>query len=87
MLEVYNTKQFSRQLKKLDGALRDEVIEKVELFADEKNHKLLKVHKLKGSLKNRYSFSIDYKHRIVFKYINKKEAVLLAIGDHSVYEN
>ncbi len=77
---------FTKRFNKLDASLQQRVLESIELFKDPKNHKTLKVHKLHGVLKNRYSFSVDYKHRIVFTYLKKDEAVLLAIGDHSIYE-
>jgi len=77
---------FARKFNRLEVALQDEVMEKIELFKDEKNHKYLKVHKLHGVLSGRYSFSVNYKTRIVFSYLSKNEAVLLAVGDHDVYK-
>ena len=85
-MRVYFKPTFIRKLKQLETALRGEAMEKIELFKDEKNHKQLKVHKLKGVLSGRYSFSVNYKTRIVFSYLSKNEAVLLAVGDHDVYK-
>ena len=85
-MRVYFKQTFIRKLKQLETALRGEAMEKIELFKDEKNHKQLKVHKLKGVLSGRYSFSVNYKTRIVFSYLSKNEAVLLAVGDHEVYK-
>lgn len=77
---------FIRQFKNLESQLQEEIIEKIGLFKDPKNHKQLKVHKLRGYLSGRYSFSVNYKIRIVFSYISKKETVLLTIGDHDIYK-
>lgn len=77
---------FVRQFNILEKALQEEVLEKIELFKNFKNHKQLKIHKLKGVLKGRYSFSVNYKTRIVFIYESKKTAVFLAVGDHDVYD-
>lgn len=68
--------------------LIEEALEKIELFRDPKNHVNLKVHKLKGRLNEGYSFSVNYKTRIVFTYTNKKPkgVELHAIGDHDVYD-
>jgi len=77
---------FARHLNRLDPKLQLEAIEKIELFKDKKNHKQLKVHQLRGRLVGRYSFSVNYKTRIVFSYLSKNEAALLAIGDHAVYD-
>lgn len=86
-MEVSYTPGFLRMLKTLQKGLQDEAIEKIEQFKNPKKHKQLKVHKLGGRLRGRCSFSVNYKTRIVFRYIGKpKEAILLAIGDHDVYE-
>ena len=85
-MEVYFKPTFIRKLKSLEPALQEEVLEKIELFKDERNHKQLKVHKLHGFLLGRCGFSVNYKTRIVFSYLSKKEAVLLAVGDHEIYK-
>ena len=77
---------FVKKFNKLESVLREEVLEKIEMFKDKKNHMQLKVHKLNGVLSGRYSFSVNYKTRIVFSYLSKNEAVLLAVGDHGVYK-
>lgn len=77
---------FIKQYAALENSLRAEVKEKIELFKDEKNHRQLKIHKLKGKLSRYCSFSVNYKFRIVFNYQSKSEAVLLAVGDHDVYK-
>ena len=86
MLEIFYAPVFIRQLKSLEKDLQEEVLEKIELFKKRNNHKQLKIHRLKGRLSGRYSFSINYKMRIVFDYLSKKETVLLAIGDHDIYK-
>ena len=77
---------FIRQFKRLDFGLQQEVNEKIELLKDRENFAQLKVHKLHGRLAGRYSFSVNYKTRIVFCYLSKNEVALLAIGDHAVYD-
>jgi plasmid maintenance system killer protein len=77
---------FIKQFSKLSENLQEEVLEKIELFKNKDNHKLLKVHKLHGKLKESYSFYVNYKFRIVFLWLNKQEVVLLAIGDHDIYK-
>ena len=77
---------FVREFKKLSPDLQEEALERIDLFRDIKNHKKLKVHKLKGRLVDSYSFSVTYSHRIVFYYEAKKEVVFLAIGTHDIYK-
>ncbi|MEK7531546.1 MAG: type II toxin-antitoxin system RelE/ParE family toxin [Patescibacteria group bacterium] len=76
---------FIRQYNKLDGELQNEIVEKIELFRKKENHKLLRVHKLKGNLLGSFSFSVNYRFRIIFEYLSKNEAVLLLVGDHEIY--
>lgn len=76
---------FIRQFNKLSKNLQEEVLEKIELFKNKSNHKSLKVHKLNGHLNKSYSFSVNYKYRIIFDYVTKTEVNILAIGDHDIY--
>ena len=87
-MEVAYAPSFVRKYKILPAGLKLEVKEKIALFRDPKNHKILKVHKLAGKLKEQFAFSVNYKIRIVFWYANTKpkEALLLAVGDHDVYD-
>lgn len=79
------TPSFIKQFEALDPALQDEVIEKIELLKNRSDHKQLKVHKLHGRLAGRFSFSVNYKMRIVFFHISKNKVVLLALGSHDIY--
>ena len=85
-MELIYAPAFVRQFQKLEDGLKEEVLERIELFKNPKNHKTLKIHKLKGRLKGRWSFSVNYRFRIVFSYASKRGAALLGIGDHSVYD-
>jgi mRNA-degrading endonuclease YafQ of YafQ-DinJ toxin-antitoxin module len=77
---------FIRQFGKLVPELQDEVENTIRLLKDSKNHKKLKVRKLRGGLKDCYSCSVNYSHRILFVYEGKKQITLIAVGDHSVYQ-
>ena len=85
MIEVSYKPSFIRQMNKLEQSLVDEVFYKIDIFKNSTNRSELKIHKLHGKLKNKWSFSVNYKIRIVFQYESKKEVSLLAIDDHDVY--
>ena len=85
-MNVRFSPSFLRQLKKLDSDLQDVVFEKVEMFEQNSSDKSLKVHKLKGRLSGDFSFSVDYKNRIIFEYLSADEVVLTAVGSHDVYK-
>ena len=84
-MKVSYSPSFVRQCGALPADLQEEILEKIELFK-KGNHKFLKVHKLRGRLSRRYSFSVNFKYRILFTYISKQEACFLVVGDHAVYK-
>ncbi|MBI5645087.1 hypothetical protein HY970_03230 [Candidatus Kaiserbacteria bacterium] len=88
MIHIQFSKEFLRELSKLPKELQEEVAEKVEAFKDRDNHHRLRVHKLHGPFIGSWSFSVNYRFRIIFIYSgNKKNDVtLITIGDHSIYE-
>ena len=86
MIQVSFKAKFIKQIHKLEKDLLEEVLEKIELFKNEKNHKILKVHKLHGRLSNCFSFAVNYRTRVVFEYETKVQVTLLTIGDHDIYK-
>jgi len=86
MLNLIYTSVFLKEYNSLEVSLQEEVSEKITLFCSKNNHKTLKVHKLHGALKDRYSFSVNYKIRIVFRYLSSNEVALLDLGDHDLYK-
>lgn len=84
-MKIFYSPRFLRRLKKLEETLKIEAKEKIKLFGEDPSHSFLKTHKLKGQ-DNRWSFSVNYKYRIVFTYLSKEEVYFLTIGNHEVYE-
>ncbi len=81
-MNIFYTPSFLRLFSKLDDDLQIEVKEKIDKFINKNNHLSLKVHKLKG-ISNTYSFSVNYKFRIIFEYQDNKDNVnFLKIGNH-----
>ena len=86
-MEIAYKPTFLRQFKKLPKQLQEEAKQKIELFRDVRSHRQLRVHKLGGDLEGLWSFSINYRYRIVFEWEKKGESVVcLGIGDHSLYD-
>ncbi len=86
MLTLGYKPSFIRELQELPPALQEEALGKIALFRGDPFLKSLRTHKLKGALKGRWSFSVNYRFRIVFRFEGKHTATLLTIGTHSVYE-
>ncbi len=85
MIKFIYAPSFLKQLKKIEPSLKEEILEKIDLFENEKNHEYLKVHKLHGKFSGCFSFSVNYKIRIVFQYMSKDEVAILSVGDHDSY--
>ena len=86
-MKVAFTPQFRRQFRKLPKKLQEETLDKIDSFTQLKQHTSLHVHKLNGKMAGRWSFSVNYRYRIVFMWEKQNaSAILLAIGDHTIYE-
>jgi len=82
---ILYTPEFKRDYKKLSGMLQDLLKKKGQLFEQEPFHPLLRTHKLSGKLRGLWSFSLDYRCRVLFRFRGKDEVELLRVGDHSIY--
>ncbi len=77
---------FIKQTKHLEKNLLALLYKKMELLKDSQNHRVLKIHKLHGPLRGFYSFSLNYKTRVIFEFISQNEIVLVAMGGHEIYK-
>lgn len=84
-MRFFYTPSFVRQYKGLEENLKAEVRLKIEMFKKNVRDPSLKTHKLQGKLQGRFSFSINYRYRIVFCYDSPDEIAFLDVGDHDVY--
>ena len=83
---IYSTK-FAREYKKLPDSIKDIAEEQEILFRKDPFDPRLKTHKLKGKFSGFLSFSVDYKHRIIFEFSKDKNTVYFhSVGDHDVYQ-
>ena len=81
MKKIFYTKKFLRAFKKLFLNIQDTYRQQEKLFIKNLFDKKLRTHKLKGA--NYYSFSVNYKIRVIFQ--KNKVITLINIGDHSLY--
>jgi addiction module RelE/StbE family toxin len=56
--------------------------DKISLFLKDPFHTQLRTHKLKGRLKDFYSFTVEYDVRVIFYFVSDSEVVLEDIGSH-----
>jgi len=83
--KFYYEKDFSKSLKKYSSSEKKRIKDKIQLFLNNPFNPSLKTHKLKGKLKNYWSFSITYNLRILFEFIGSQTVGFIDIGTHEIY--
>ena len=54
----------------------------MEVFSRAPFHPRLRTHKLTGKLDGLWAFSVVYDCRVIFKFLNKNDVLLIDIGSH-----
>jgi len=85
MLEVFYSPEFKRAYKKLPKSVQGLIKKKGAVFAEDPFHPSLRTHKLEGTLKGLWAFSIDHRNRVVFEFTKQNTVLLHSVGDHSIY--
>ena len=85
-MEVHYSDRFEREYRKLSLSLKEKAEKQEALFRKNPFDVRLKTHKLQGKLKDRWSFSVDRRYRILFRLMEKDVALFIDIGDHRIYQ-
>ena len=85
-MEILYSPKFARQYKKLPKEIQMKAEKMEKVFRVDPFDIRLKTHKLSGTLKDFYAFSINHSHRIIFDLPVENVARFYAGGDHSIYE-
>jgi len=83
---IYPTSQFLKSYKRLSISIKKKAKEKDKIFRQNPFTPILRTHKLKGKLKNYWSYSVDENHRVLFRFINKDKVIYFNIGTHEIYK-
>ncbi len=67
---------------KTDDNLKKKFWKTMKLFSSNPFSKQLRTHKLTGTLKGLWAFSVDYDTRIIFSFLTDDEILLIDIGSH-----
>ena len=81
---IYSTK-FFREYKRLPLNIKKLAEKRQLIFLKNPFDPRLKTHRLTGKLKDYWSFSIDYKHRIIFELRDRNEVWFHSVGTHAIY--
>ena len=85
-MEIRYRPRFKREYRKLSAVIRKQAVHVEKIFRDDPFDPQLRTHKLHGPLSDFYAFSIDYRHRIIFAFVDKKIVEFYSVGDHNIYE-
>lgn len=85
-MKIFYSTKFAREYQKLPLRIKKMAEKKEQIFRKNPFDPRLKTHKLKGSLKGFFSFSINQKYRIIFEFVNSKTVWFHSVGEHSIYK-
>jgi len=71
-----------RKKVKKDAPLKQRFWKAIELFSKNPFHPILRTHKLSGKLEGLWAFTVAYDCRVVFKFLNGDEVLLIDVGGH-----
>jgi addiction module RelE/StbE family toxin len=85
MVNIVWDQAFKKKYKKiftLNTELKISFWEAISRFSQNPFDTKLRTHKLTGKLKGLWSFSVSYDCRVIFRFINDTEVLLIDIGSH-----
>lgn len=85
MIKIIWDQGFKRIYKKKiknDEELKKKFWNAIELFSNEPFNPRLRTHKLTGRLEGLWAFSVNYDCRVIFRFLDKSEVLLIDIGGH-----
>lgn len=86
MTEIAFSSSFKRAYKKRvagNKKIEARFWERLESFKNDPFDGMLRTHKLSGKLKDLWSFSIEYDLRVIFYFVDARQAVFVDIGTHA----
>ena len=85
-MKILYLPKFGREYKKLPRPVQVLAEKREKIFRSNPFSPKLKTHKLRGPLQEFWSFSIDYKYRIIFDFADGDTIRFYSVGDHDIYE-
>lgn len=84
--EIIFSRSYLKAFSKLSINVRKLVLKKERGFRENCFDSKLKTHKLSGSLEGYYAYSVNYKYRVLFRFINKETVFFIDIDTHDIYK-
>lgn len=86
ILKVHTSSDFRKSFRRLPAHIQNLAIRKDKWFRLDAFDKRLHTHKLKGELKDYWSYYVDFKYRILFRFLSSNEVIYYDIGTHEIYK-
>ena len=86
-MEIEYSPRFSRQFKKLPKEAKKQAVVCEKLFRNNPFDHKLKTHKLHGTMREYWAFSISYSYRIGFTFVDRNLVRFHSVGTHDIYES
>lgn len=83
---IYLTSRFKKSYRKLPRNLKERADEKDKIFRENPFNPILETHKLKGRLKNYWTYSVDENYRVLFRFENRNKVIYFDIDTHEIYK-
>lgn len=85
-MKIIYTSKFERSYRKLPDKIKNIAKRKEKLFRLDPFSKTLETHKLYGKFSDFWSFSVDYKYRVIFEFGTNNVAFFHSIGNYDIYK-
>ena len=85
VVKVHLTPHFERSFHSLPPTVQRLAAQRDTIFQNNAFGSSLRTHPLRGKLKGLWSYSVNYRYRILFEFINDREVLYHDIGSHSIY--
>ncbi len=83
--KITYSSHFAKAFQALPEKIKKQAIQREQIFREDCFDARLKTHKLKGSLKEHWSFSINHSYRILFEFQEDGMVGFIDVGTHSIY--
>ncbi len=83
--EIYPTTHFIKAYKSLSEEIKVHAKNREKIFKANPFDPRLNTHKLKGRLKGYWSYSVDYRYRVLFRFIDNETILYHDVGTHEIY--
>ncbi len=82
MIEILLTEEFEKRYRKIPKPVQKRAIKQQAAFSENPFHPSLHTEKLIPRSKEVWSFRVDRKYRIIFRFIDGETVLFLTIGPH-----